>query len=129
MDEKKLVLDICNEYAIISKDVKEQQKQVREDIQIILNAILHANKEDLKSCNSYVTNKYPDIVQFTPNNCCLSIVSYNVIEEMSVLQLQITLLVVIGALNNMLSNYKLSRVLEGGTKILIKQAIEGSLKP
>jgi hypothetical protein len=47
---------------------------------------------------------------------------------MSITQLQNSLLVAAGALNNMLASYKFLRTVGGGAKIAAKQAIEGALK-
>ena len=127
-DGIKLFADACKESVEISKDIKEQQDIVREDVQNILSVILRANVEELKACNSYITNKYPDIIQFTPYNCSLCIVPSSVVAAMSVTQLQNSLLVAIGALNNMISIYKLLRIVGGGAKIAIQQAVEGALK-
>lgn len=127
-DRIKLFADACKESFEVAKDVKKQQDIVREDLQRIFNAVLRANAEELKTCNSYITNKYPDLVQFTPHNCFLTVVPSKVVEDMSITQLQNTLLVAAGALNNMLANYKFLRIIEGGAKIVVKQAIEGTLK-
>jgi len=127
-DGIKLFADACKESFEVAKDVKEQQDIVREDLQHIFNAVLRANVEELKVCNSYITNKYPDLTQFTPHNCLLTVVPSNVIEGMSVIQLQNSLLVAAGALNNMLASYKLLRIIGGGAKIAAKQAVEGALK-
>ena len=56
------------------------------------------------------------------------IVPSSVVAAMSVTQLQNSLLVAIGALNNMISSYKLLRIVSGGAKIAAKHAIEGNLK-
>ena len=127
-DGIKLFADACKESFEVAKDVKEQQDIVREDLQHIFNVVLRANAEELKACNSYITNKYPDLTRFTPTNCFLTVVPSDVVEAMSVLQLQNSLLVAAGALNNMLANYKLLRIVCGGAKIAVKQAIEGALK-
>ena len=127
-DRIKLFADACKESFEVTKDVKKQQDIVREDLQRIFNAVLRANAEELKTCNSYITNKYPDLVQFTPHNCFLTVVPSNVVEDMSITQLQNTLLVAAGALNSMLASYKFLRIIEGGAKIVVKQAIEGTLK-
>ena len=97
-------------------------------MQHIFNAVLRANAEELKTCNSYITNKYPDLVQFTPYNCFLTVVPSNIVEGMSITQLQNSLLVAAGALNNMLASYKFLRIIGSGAKIAAKQAIEGALK-
>lgn len=127
-DGIKLFAEACKETFEIAKDIKEQQDIVRDDLQHIFNVVLRANAEELKVCNSYITNKYPDLTQFTPTNCFLTIVPSDVVEAMSVLQLQNSLLVAAGALNNMLANYKLLRIVGSGAKIAVKQAIEGTLK-
>ena len=127
-DRIKLFADACKESFEVAKDVKKQQDIVREDLQRIFNVVLRANAEELKTCNSYITNKYPDLTQFTPHNCFLTVVPSNVVEDMSITQLQNTLLVAAGALNNMLASYKFLRIIEGGAKIVVKQAIEGTLK-
>ena len=127
-DAIKLAADICKESVEITKDVQEQQNVVREDIQYVLDIILRANADELKNCNSYITNKYPDLTQFTPINCSLCVVPSSVVAAMSVTQLQNSLLVAIGALNNMISSYKLLRIVGGGAKIAAKHAIEGNLK-
>lgn len=127
-DAIKLAADICKESVEITKDVQEQQNVVREDIQYVLDVILRANADELKNCNSYITNKYPDLTQFTPINCFLCVVPSSVVAAMSVTQLQNSLLVAIGALNNMISSYKLLRIVGGGAKIAAKHAIEGNLK-
>lgn len=127
-DRIKLFADICKESFEVAKDVKEQHDIIREDLQHMLNAVLRANVEELKTYNSYVINKYPDLVQFTPHNCFLTVVPSSVVEVMSVTQLQNSLLVAAGALNNMLASYKLLRIVGGGVKIAAKQAIEGALK-
>ena len=127
-DAIKLAAEVCKESVEISKDIKEQQDIVRQDLQHIFDAVLRANAEELKACNSYITNKYPDLTQFTPANCFLSVVPSNVVEAMSVVQLQSSLLVAAGALNNMLASYKLLRIIGGGVKIAAEQAIEGNLK-
>lgn len=67
-------------------------------------------------------------MQFTPHNCFLTVVPSNVVEVMSITQLQNSLLVAAGALNNMLASYKLLRIIGGGAKIAAKQAVEGALK-
>ena len=59
-DRIKLFTDACKESFEVAKDVKEQQDIVREDLQHIFNTVLRANAEELKTCNSYITNKYPD---------------------------------------------------------------------
>lgn len=127
-DRIKLFADACKESFEVAKDVKKQQDIVREDLQRIFNVVLRANAEELKTCNSYITNKYPDLVQFAPHNCFLTVVPSKVVEDMSITQLQNTLLVAAGALNNMLASYKFLRIIEGGAKIVVKQAIEGTLK-
>lgn len=127
-DAIKLAADICKESVEITKDVQEQQNVVREDIQYVLDVILRANADELKNCNSYITNKYPDLTLFTPINCSLCVVPSSVVAAMSVTQLQNSLLVAIGALNNMISSYKLLRIVSGGAKIAAKHAIEGNLK-
>ena len=127
-DRIKLFADACKESFEVAKDVRKQQDIVREDLQRIFNAVLRANAEELKTCNCYITNKYPDLVQFTPHNCFLTVVPSNVVEDMSITQLQNTLLVAAGALNNMLASYKFLKIIEGGAKIVVKQAIEGTLK-
>lgn len=127
-DRIKLFADVCKESFEVAKDVRKQQDIVREDLQRIFNAVLRANAEELKTCNCYITNKYPDLVQFTPHNCFLTVVPSNVVEDMSITQLQNTLLVAAGALNNMLASYKFLKIIEGGAKIVVKQAIEGTLK-
>lgn len=127
-DAVKLAVDILKESAQITKEVQEQQNIVRDDIQYILRVILEANAEDLKTCNTYIAARYPDITQYTPFNCSLCMVSSSAIDAMSITQLQDSLLVVIGALNNMLSSYKLHRIIDSGAKIAVKHAVEGTLK-
>lgn len=127
-DRIKLFADACKESFEVAKDVKEQQDIVREDLQHIFNTVLRANAEELKTCNSYITNKYPDLVQFTPHNCFLTVVPSNIVEGMSITQLQNSLLVAAGALNNMLASYKFLRIIGCGAKIAAKQAVEGMLK-
>lgn len=124
----KLATDICKESVEISKDVKEQQNIVRKDIQYMYDVISRANINEMRNCNTYIANKYPDITQYTPFNYSLRVVPNVVIDAMSITQLQHSLLVAMGALNNMLSSYKLLRIIGGGAKIAVKQAIEGALK-
>ena len=124
----KLAADICKESVEISKDVKEQQNIVRKDIQYMYDVILRANISELRNCNTYIANKYPDITLYTPFNYSLHVVPCAVVDAMSITQLQHSLLVAMGALNNMLSSYKLLRIIGGGAKIAVKQAIERALK-
>lgn len=129
MDDKKgikLVVDACKESIAISKDIQEQNNIIRKDMQYILEVIVRGDAEEMRYCNAYITNRYPDITQFAPCNCFLSVVSYNVVESMSLDQLQSSLLVAVGALNNMLECYKFVRIVIGGVKFVADQAVEGN---